>query len=275
MLSEFVHETGLSRPVLFLLREIAAGPEEGSATASLRPGAPYSTRDPHLPWLAEAARRGYALPVAGDRWRIMAAGWQLVGELEARLDDFVAGLRPLPPDQLVAIAELLDSIASGLDATAGGAAGRLASGRRLTEHRQRDEPMVRLERAIRELWLARDDAHIGAWRGAWFNGPSIDLLTRLWQGDVETLPGLRELVAETHEAATVVELVDELIEQGYVERRGEVVRPTRAGYVIRETIEAETDRLYFMQWPELPDSEVAWLHGRLRDAIDALAPPPG
>lgn len=265
-----MRETGLSRPTFFLLRDVAVGPEQGSSTATLRPGAPYATRDTHLPGLVEATRRGFLAPVETDRWRLNDAGLQLVAELETLQVDYVASLHPLPEDALAATAEVLTSIARGLDATAGGADGGLAGGRRLAALSARDEPMVRLERAIRELWFAREDAYRGAWRNAWFNGPSIDLLTRLWQGDAGALPELQELVADTHDAATVVQLIDELIEQGYVVARGNDLTPTRAGYLIRETIEAETDRLYFMQWPELTDSKVTRLHLDLRALIAAL-----
>ncbi|MFN8539496.1 MAG: hypothetical protein U0232_18710 [Thermomicrobiales bacterium] len=54
-------ETGIPRPVLFLLFSLAVFPPEGATEEELRPGAPYATRDPHLPsrrtpWSAASSR---------------------------------------------------------------------------------------------------------------------------------------------------------------------------------------------------------------------------
>ncbi|MDP9371177.1 MAG: hypothetical protein M3Q65_01700, partial [Chloroflexota bacterium] len=131
-------------------------------------------------------------------------------------------------------------------------------------------PLVRLERAVFDLWMARDDAHIGAWRAAHFPSPALDVLTRLWRGDAETLPALCAVLADTQDPDDVEANVEELVEQGYVEWRGETLQPTRAGYRIREDIEADTDDLYFRQWPPLAPDEVAWLHDALSRAIGGL-----
>lgn len=270
VLPSFQRDTGLRRSSLLLLRAVAGGPPEGSATAQLRPGAPYATRDNHLSDLDDARDRGYLRQEGAGRWRLSDIGMAVVVQLEQGMADYLATLRPLPDKELAALVSTLTIIARCMDEALGGSGGRLASGRRLARLALNDAPMVLLERAARELSLARNDAHQSAWRAAWFNGPSIDILTRLWYGDAESRMALESLLTSRHEPTVVCELVDELIEQGYVEARGNDLTPTRAGYLIRETIEAETDRLYFMHWPELTDSEVTRLHAGLRALIAAL-----
>ena len=58
---------------------------------------------------------------------------------------------------------------------------------------------MRLERAIFDLWMARDDAHMGAWRAARFPGPAAldDHLRQIersadWRDHV--LPALSALI---------------------------------------------------------------------------------
>lgn len=270
VLPRLTRATGLCRAALLLLREVAGAPPEGFPTARLRPGAPYATRDTHLGWLDDAAARGFLHASSSGSWRLSPAGQELVVELERGLLDYVASLRPLPAAELTTVADTVAPIAARMDAQLGGPDGFLAAEQRRAALASSDAAMACLERAVRGLWCARDDAHISAWRRAWFNGPSIEILTHLWQGDAEELAALQALVAGRHEAPTVREIVEELVEQGYVERRGDELRPTRAGYLIRETIEAETDRLYFMPWPVLAERELVAVHASLRAAIAAL-----
>ena len=44
--------------------------------------------------------------------------------------------------------------------------------------------------AVFALWMARDDAHIAAWRAEGLGGPQLDLLTSLWRGEAHMLPEL-------------------------------------------------------------------------------------
>ena len=129
-----------------------------------------------------------------------------------------------------------------------------------------DAPLVRLERAIFNLWMARDDAHIAAWRAAHFHGPQLAVLTQLWHGDADDLVPLQDLLAPTQDATDVAAIVEDLLEQGYVEWRNGALQPTRAGYNVREEIESNTDDLYFRQWPALDPATLTWLHDTLRAA---------
>ncbi len=271
-LAALLADAGLSRPAFFMLIRVAEMPPEGATADELRPGAPYATRDPHHPWLDEAAGRDFLTIERDGRYRLTGQGRALVERLEREATAYLATLAPLPPAELARLAERFAAIAAGLDAGAGGPDTHLPRGRRIAALAPGAEraPLVRLERAIFDLWMARDDAHIGAWRLARFPGPALDLLTHLWRGDIDTLAALRERLAATQDPADVDALVEELIEQGYVEWRGPALQPTRAGYNVRETIEADTDDLYFRQWPPLAPDEIAWLHDALARVIDGL-----
>ena len=267
-------ETGLSRPALFLVLRVATGPTDGSTAEELRPGAPYAARDPHVPLLAEAVERDFLFRDEAGRYRAGERGRAVAARIEGEAVAYLAGLRPIPDPDLSWLAERFAAIAAGLDVEAGGPGSHLARSRRIAAlapaTAENDAHLVRLERAIYDLWTARDDAHIGAWRAARFPGPTLDVLTRLWRGDADTPEELRAALAETIEGEDIDAIVEELAEQGYVERRGGELRPTRAGYLVREGIEATTDELYFRQWPPLEPDEIARLHNGLGRLIDSL-----
>jgi hypothetical protein len=263
-------DTGLSRPALFLLIRVAERGPAGATSGQLRPGEPYSTRDSHLGWLDEAVTGGFLELASGDHYRLTPTGQAIVTRLETEATAYLAELRPLSDDELSRLADLCTMIAAGLDDQAGGPDAHLHYATRIAALVPSHAPLVRLERAIFALWMARDDAHIGAWRIARFPAPHLSILTQLWHGDVDTLDDLTARLAEAHEPAVITEVVEELTEQGYVELKAGALQPTRAGYNVREAIESDTDELYFRQWRPLDIDTLGWLHDALSRTIAAL-----
>jgi len=267
-------ETGLGRPALFQLVRLAEEPERRGTIETLRPGYPYTTQDIHLLWLAEVQAAGYVTR-DGDIYALTEAGLDVVTRLEGAAADYLATLTPLPAEELGELAAALRDVATGLDrqAVASGAhlhrADRLAA---LAPARD-DAPLVGSERAIYALWMARDDAHIDAWMSARFPPQPLAILTCLWHGEIDSLDGLSAALAPGQSAEDVAGFVEELIEQGYVEWRLDVLQPTRAGYNVRETIEGDTDELYYRQWPDLDSATVNRLHDLLTRLIAALPEP--
>jgi hypothetical protein len=269
-------DTGLSRLALFLLIRVGERPPEGSTTSELRPGAPYATRDPHLPWLDEATAASFLARDDAGRYSLTERGRAMVERMEREGTAYLAALRPLLDKELARLADEFGSIADGLDERASGPEAHLLHGRRIAAlvPGASAAPLVRLERAIFDLWMARDDAHMAAWRAAHFHGPQLAVLTHLWHGDADDLATLQTLLAPTQDADDVAAHVEEFIEQGYVEWRHGALQPTRAGYNVREAIESNTDDLYFRQWPPLDLAALTWLHDTLRRLIDALPEAP-
>jgi hypothetical protein len=269
-------ETGIPRPVLFLLFTIAQFPPEGATAEELRPGAPYATREPHLPLLEDGVARGLIARDEQGRYRLTESGATLVAHSERGGVEWLARQEPLPADELRRLADEFGTIADGLHRDAWGPDAHVHRWSRMAALAPDASaaPLVRFERAIMDLWMARDDAHMSAWRAARFHAPQLDVLTRLWRGDAEDLPSLQAIMAETQAPETVEASVDELTEQGYLEIRLGTLQPTRAGYNVREEIESVTDEFYFHQWPDLDGPTIAWLHDALTRLIAALPDAP-
>jgi hypothetical protein len=265
-------ETGLPRPVLFLLFSLAVFPPGGATAEELRPGAPYATRDPHLPLLEDALTRGLVMRDEQGRYRLIERGLALVVRAEQGGTSWLSQQEPLPASELRRLADEFGAIADALPRHEWDPDAHVHRWSRMAalapDHA--DAPLVRLERAIMDLWMARDDAHLAAWHAARFHGPQIEILTRLWRGDAEDLATLQAQLADLQAPAMVAAIVDDLTEQGYLEVRLGALQPTRAGYNVREEIESATDELYFHQWPDLDGATVAWLHDALTRLIAAM-----
>ncbi|MEO6457629.1 MAG: hypothetical protein ABIO92_05075 [Chloroflexia bacterium] len=132
--------------------------------------------------------------------------------------------------------------------------------------------MVRIEQAVYDLWMARDDAHMKVWRDAEMEALSMSIWTLLWNGDATTTDGIAaKLSMQTK--ATVESNLAYLFEREYVTRQDDTLQLTPEGILAREDIERETDRIYFASWPHI-ESEAARTRNALRDLIDRLPAPP-
>lgn len=275
-LTPLLTEENISRPLFFLLMTLAQFPPEGATADELRPGAPYATRDPHLPLLMEGSEHDMIMLDERGRYRLTARGRELLASAESATTAWLAEQRPLPDPELARLAEEFGTIRDQLPHAMWGPDAHVHRWSRVAALAPDapEAPLVRLERAIMDLWMARDDAHLTAWGAARFDGPHLDIITHLWRGDVEDLEGLQAALAATIEPETVAAIVDELMMQGYVEVRLGILQPTRAGYNVRETIESDTDEIYFDQWPDLDSETITWLHKGLGQLIAALPDAP-
>jgi hypothetical protein len=194
----------------------------------------------------------------------------LIERIEQAEHDYVATLTPLPLAELSRVAALLEAIAQRL---------WQASEPTVKAHRARchrlpittPAPMVRLTAAVLALWMARDDAHIAAWRAEGLIGPHLDLLTRLWTGEAHTLPELSTTLQQTQRPENILQGVGTLSDAGYVLVEGEPITLTKDGQQVRTRIEEETDRIYFTSWSNLSPEDLDWPYASLKMVCDILS----
>ena len=103
----------------------------------------------------------------------------------------------------------------------------------------------------RRTWAtAQQSPHLLAqlewWRAYYhFVRPHLDLLTRLWSAEAQTLPELTTDLRHSQHPEDILQGVTVLSEAGYVLVEGERMTLTDYGQQVRTRIEEETDRIYF------------------------------
>jgi len=231
---------------------------------------PYSTFNPifdSLPFLLE---KGYVLH-SEERYLVTPRGRALIEQTEQAARDYTATLTPLPLPELTRLADLLEAIAQRMW-QAGEPAVKAHQAR---SHRlppiTTPSPMVHLEAAVFALWMARDDAHIAAWRAEGLSAPHLDLLSHLWMGKAQTIPELTTVLQQTQRPEEILQGVTALGEAGYVLVQREHIALTKSGQQVRTHIEEETDRIYFTPWPPLTSEDLNWLYSSLKMVCDTLS----
>jgi hypothetical protein len=271
-LQPFLDEAALARPEAALLRAIVmetdpgAGMSEGELRARLFN--PYNTMHSFVESLPALVDRG-CLDRSGDSYAVTAAGRELVARIERAAQAYLATLQLLPAEDTTYLADTLADLSNRMWSAAEPAAKPHQARVRRLPPPEGDAPMPRLDLAVYGLWTARDDAHNAAWRGAGFEGPVFDLLSRIWSGEASTSAELIGRVGgqrpEDVERGLAI-----LARDGLVSIDGEELRLTGEGRATRERIEAETDRVYFAPWQPVAPGEVARLHDTFRALCEQL-----
>ena len=241
---EIAREIGISDDALLMLGPAVQWGQDGVLTHTrLRWVSVYVTKDPWPPLLDEDVRAGL-LDRDGDAWRLTARGRETFARVNGEARAYVASL-PLPATQLSRLAPALEALVRRIPP----GSERATAGRRLVPSpEEARHHVVRVEQTILELWLRRDDCHIGAWETAGYEGPALDVLSQVWEGKT-TLDEVAAAIANKQERANVERNVETLIARGDLVREGDALRLTTQGRASRDAIERETDRRYFNGWP--------------------------
>ena len=232
----------------------------------------YSTKDLASEPLATLTEKGLLVEDTEGGYALTPWARGIVQNMHEAAWAHLSRLQPLPPDELERLTAEFERAARSVaeDPTLAPRPGtHLAGSRSLAIFPSNSHPMVRLEQAIYDLWLARDDAHMGAWRETELEGPVVQVLTLLWSGESDTVSALAKTLQDNQTTADVEATLASLMELGYITRDGDHLVLTPEGALTREDIERETDRRYFASWPHTTN-EAEWMRGKLRELIANL-----
>jgi hypothetical protein len=272
--SQDILQSGLQLPALLLLRALVQETDPGEMLSrhemDSRLFNPYSTFNPIFDSLPSLLEKGYVLHSEG-RYLVTPRGRGLIEQTEQAARDYTATLTPLPLPELTRLADLLEAIAQRVwQAGEPSVKAHQARSHRLPPITTPGS-MVHLEAAVFALWMARDDAHIAAWRAQGLSAPHLDLLSHLWMGKAQTIPELTTVLQQTQRPEEILQGVAALGEAGYVLVQGEHIALTKSGQQVRTHIEEETDRIYFTPWPSLTPEDLNWLCSSLKMVCDTLS----
>ena len=260
-----MEELGIDRPAFgFVVGGVALQSDEGARLVDVFN--PYATVYDQWQAAAAAARGAGLVDDVGGRWHATAKGRELFARVRREADAYLATLAPIPTAEL---ARLASALGRALAATL---ASDVPKDHSLRTARFRGDgtiAMVALENALFGLWCARDDCHMSAWRSAGFDGPTFDVLTRIWRHEGKDEAEIsRKLASQRPE--DVRASVKRLRRDGLV--RSEALEATERGASMRQSIEDETDRRFFAPWPAEVGAQAGWIKERLARVNAALAP---
>jgi hypothetical protein len=239
---------------------------------------PYASPQLFEEGLARLADREFLKETAPGEYRLADNGRRVGALIENALEHTFRQLEPLPEADLQRLIGLLGRLVDACERAPEPAEKSCLSYNRHSDTGPTGSPLRRILQYLADLNAWRDDAHLTAWRRYTISGPAWEALSFLWRGEAHTPPelaeklGYRNVSAEEYQTA-----LDELAGMGLVESGGAgTYQLTTEGTCLRETVEAETDRIYFRPWDCLSPAETAevgHLLARLRDRLNETRVP--
>jgi hypothetical protein len=260
-----MEELGIDRPAFnFVVGGVALQPEEGARLVDVFN--PYATVFDQWHAPAAAARGAGLVDEVGGKWHATGKGRELFARVRREADAYLATLAPIATPELARLAGLLGRALAAVEAS------DVPKDHIPRTARFRGDgtiAMVALENALFGLWQARDDCHMSSWRAAGFDGPTLDVLTRIWRNEASDDAGLAARVTQQR-PEDVRAGVMRLRRDGLV--RSEALAVTERGAAARQAVEDETDRRFFSPWPSDVGAQSGWIKDRLAAVNAFLAP---
>jgi hypothetical protein len=205
---------------------------------------PYLTRDPWTPIWDELIDAGFGNR-NGETWFVSESGTALCNDLHRSsrryLESLEVGrmdLRSLSRE----LSTLVDEIPPDAERT-------MCAHRGLPLQEELRSDILRVDRCISELWNFRDDSHIAAWQAEGYDGPTLDVLSQVWEGKA-TVDQVVSALEFRQERSDVQREIDALGEARELDRHDMSLVLTARGRDRRESIERDTDTRYFLAWPD-------------------------
>lgn len=274
--SEIAAELGIERPLIFVMMQLdfisGMYGQEGVTFSQFRSYDAYSVIDNDGPQIAILKDKGLILEDEGGMLTLSPVARDALDRFHAAGIAYIAARMPLPEATMTQLADEIERAANAVIANSpfiNDPGSHLRGYKQASRYGIRNNaPMVRLERAIYNLWGARDDAHMAAWRNAGLDGPPFDVLSHIWSG-VTTLDALTEALKYKQTPDDIDSSLTYLAERELAERHGNDLRLTPKGALVREDVERETDRLFFAGWPFTFD-EAVWVRDTLSNLVESL-----
>ena len=237
---------------------------------------PYGLAQVNDERLASAVGQGYLASDGQGVYRATESGKSAALRLINVGNEVVAALTPMPKESLRMLGNLLARISGAAFHSPEPPAHVLIKAKR--DLYERTGVFATLEGFIAHCFLLeghRDDCYFATWSAHGVEGHTWEVLDALSQGDALTFADLhsklsrRGMTEEVHAGD-----VKELVRRGWAEESSGVVQITSAGKQVRTEVEAETERLCFLPWSCLNESELdelARLAGQLHAGLAALA----
>lgn len=133
--------------------------------------------------------------------------------------------------------------------------------------------MGRIDQALTDLYYFRVDCYVAAWRAEGLAGPEAEVLTLAWRQETKDMDSAVELLGEPRgfTAEQVVQTASRLAGRGLIQLDEARIGLTSSGQVLRDSIEAATDRSYMSAWTTLPPSQLHSLGQLLARFTQALS----
>ncbi|KAF0110422.1 MAG: hypothetical protein FD147_1682 [Chloroflexi bacterium] len=221
---------------------------------------PNISSDLFLSSLISLYKSGLLVQLPANEFHISNIGSQTIHRLEKRTSDILAGISPLPVNDLMDLASRLKEIADACF-NAGTPPGNWCIQFARKHSAGSGSPvMCRIEQFLKELMAFRDDAKLCVWKAYSVSGHAWDILTVLWlEQKLQTQQLITKIESRGFSTEQTFQALDQMSKKGLVLTGNEEIRIAPFGAEVRKIAEDTIDRYYYATWKSFPEKELEQL----------------
>jgi hypothetical protein len=222
--------------------------------------------------LASAAKQGYLIADGKGGYHLSEEAASILQQLNRTVDDSVAEVQPLSAEAMQRIVNYLARLADASFSAARPSAKWLCSYKRNNMNPGADASISRRFIYYYDQVAAyRDDVYVSLWQAHGVEGHTWNTLDMLNQNDALAFDALYEKLQAWGVPQDVhAQDVRELARRGWVDDDSGRIQITSAGRQVRADVEAQTERLFFVPWSCLNESELEELASLASQLLDGL-----
>ena len=220
---------------------------------------------------ASATKQGFLAVNSKNEYLCTEKGTKFAEQVTRSGEEAIAGLEPVPA---VTLQKLLDYAKRLVDETfdTPEPPSKFAMTRYYKNvHLVEETSLLHLLLHLGTLDQYRGAAHIASWESHNLKGYEWSAFTSIWRNEANTLDALHEEMGATaFTREEVSEALHNLVSRGWIEEKTGAYKTTAEGGKVRQESEDMTDRLFFIPWSCLNESELdelSSLAGQLRDGL--------
>lgn len=224
---------------------------------------------------AEAAKQGLLSVHPANEYQRAEKGEYFAEQVLRSGEDAIAHLEPVPPAELQKILDYAKRLVKAtFDMPEPPSKFAMTSYYKNLQSGQ-DAPLLRtVLHYVGTLEQHRGAAHIASWESHNIKGHTWSAFTSIWRREANTLDALhQEMGTSVFTRDEILDTLHDLKQRGWIEEEAGTFQATAEGGRIRQEAEDVTDRLFFVTWACLNQTELeelASLASQLRDGLKNL-----
>jgi len=247
-------------------------PEPFSIAAYMRIR-PYGSARVNEARFASAFKQGMLTVNSQNEYLLTEKGRHFVNKFFQVAESSIAHLQPIPTAELQKIADygkrLVEASLAALEPPS--KFGMISYYKNVYPGKDTQLPRLILH-YVATLSQYRDASHLASWQDHNMAGYIWSALTSIWRNEANTLDGLHtEMGPSIFTREEILEALRDLTMRGWIKEEADTYQTTAEGEKIRQEVEDVTDRLFFIPWACLKETELEELlelSVQLRDSLN-------
>ena len=245
---------------------------EPFSTAAYMRIRPYGSARVNEARFVSAVKRNILSVNTQNEYQVTEKGKDLMVKFMRTADAAITHLQPIPIAELQKIADYAERLVEASLAALEPPSHFGMTHYYKNMHPGQDTQLPRLiVHYVGTLSQHRDSSHLASWQDHNLAGYAWSAFTSIWRNEANTFDALhKEMGASVFTREDISEVIHTLKQHGWIEEEADTYRTTAEGGRIRQEAEDVTDRLFFIPWSCLSESELEELFDLAKQLRDGL-----